>query len=307
MCPRRASSLCFVVLTAVAITSPASAWTRTVVKSADAVVEVRPNATVEVLLRLDAEVHAGWLRELELAGLGADLELDRRRPPFLRSEDGEIYRPETEVTEDGSIRLWFERREAPRKGEYRVHLRYRTRAEAHPLADGRHARLHWSLPAWETGLHEVSVDIRAPRGAFPAAQSEPGPGVEVEVTERPRVTQLKWRRIHLPRHTPWLVAFDVPKDAVSLPPAPPVHPVPAGFEPLPVSPEEHPFPWALGLLAFVVLAKRRAIESQLGPQAPLLRASWTTVVAVALGLLGVGALVTPQSRKPGIGIFQPTR
>ena len=88
------------------LASPAHAWTRTVVQSARATVEVEPEGSVYVLLRLDVEVHAGWLHELELVDLGEDVELDRYRPPYFRSEEGEISRPEAELHEDGRIRLW---------------------------------------------------------------------------------------------------------------------------------------------------------------------------------------------------------
>ena len=96
--------------------SPAHAWTRTVVHSAPATVEVEREATLYVLLRLEVEVHAGWLHELELVDLGPEVDLDRYRPPYFRSEEGEVFRPEAELHEDGRIRLWFPRREAPRRG-----------------------------------------------------------------------------------------------------------------------------------------------------------------------------------------------
>ena len=97
------------------VANPARAWTRTVVQSARATVEVEPEGSVYVLLRLDVEVHAGWLHELELVDLGDDVDLDRYRPPYFRSEEGETLRPEAELGEDGRIRLWFERRDAPRR------------------------------------------------------------------------------------------------------------------------------------------------------------------------------------------------
>ena len=115
---------------------PAHAWTRTVVHSARATVEVEPDATLYVLLRLDVEVHAGWLHEIELVDLGPDVELDRYRPPYFRSDEGEIFRPEAELHEDGRIRLSFARREAPRHPESQppgrqdsIQLRQRRRSQ----------------------------------------------------------------------------------------------------------------------------------------------------------------------------------
>ena len=59
----------FVLVAVLGSSSPARAWTRTVVKGARATVDVEPDATLSILLRLDVEVHAGWLHEMELAGL----------------------------------------------------------------------------------------------------------------------------------------------------------------------------------------------------------------------------------------------
>jgi hypothetical protein len=278
-----------------AASSSARAWTRTVVKSADATVEVDADAWMSVLLKLDVDVQAGWLHQLELAGVGPEVELDRRRPPYLYSVGGEVYRPEAKVTEDGLIRLSFERRGAPRKGEYRAVLRYRTQGEARPLGgtDSDRVRLAWTLPAWETGLHDVSVDIRAPRGAFvPRELRDLGPGVELNVTNRQSVTQLEWRRIHLPRHTPWTLIFEVPRSAVSLPDVAPSGPAPPGFQPLVVE-ERAPLPWAIALLAWLVLFKRRSIEQRIGRERLLVRSSWPRVLVTAVAVLALSAWLVP--------------
>ncbi|MDH4281690.1 MAG: hypothetical protein OEV36_03470, partial [Myxococcales bacterium] len=92
--------LLFFVIALAGSPSPARAWTRAVVEGARATVDVEPDATLAVSLRLDIDVQAGWLHEIELTGLGAGVELDRRRPPYFRSEEGEIFRPEAEVRED---------------------------------------------------------------------------------------------------------------------------------------------------------------------------------------------------------------
>lgn len=295
MSSRRALELLFVLLVALGTSSPARAWTRTVVKSANAAVEVGSDASMAVLLKLDVEVQAGWLHELEFAGLGTDVELDRRRPPYLRAEDGEIYRPEAEITEDGLIRLTFERRGAPRQGDYRVLVRYRTQGEARPVGgtDSDRARLGWTLPAWETGLHDVSVNIRAPRGAsVPDELRDMGPGVELDITQGLRFTRIEWNRIHLPRHTPWTLIFDVPTSAVALPPSTPDAPTPSGFRPIDAE-ERRSLPWAIALLACLVLLKRRSIEARLGRGTLLVRTSWPIVLVVTAALLGLSAWLSP--------------
>jgi len=296
MRPSRVLALVLFVFVAVlGSSSPAQAWTRTVVKGARATVDVERDATLSILLRLDVEVHAGWLHEIELAGLGPDVDLDLYRPPYFRSEDGEIFRPEAEVRDDGLIHLSFPRREAPRKGEYRVFMRYRTKADARAVeVEGEpRARIVWSVPAWETGLHNVSVEIRAPRGsAVPTEMRDTPPGVEFRVTQGPKRTVVEWRRIHLPRMTAWPLTLDIPAEAIALPVAAPDAPAPTGFRPLTI-PEKQSIAWALLLLAGLVLLKRRSIELRMGRHQLLVQAPWAAVFALTGGIVALGQWLAP--------------
>ena len=296
MRPSRVSALLLFVLVAVlGSSSPAQAWTRTVVKGARATVDVERDATLSILLRLDVEVHAGWLHEMELAGLGPGVDLDRYRPPYFRSEEGEIFRPEYEVHEDGIIHLSFPRREAPRQGEYRVFMRYRTKADVKAVeVEGEpRARFVWSVPAWETGLHNVSVEIRAPRGSLvPTEMRDTPPGVDFQVTERPKRTVVEWRRIHLPRMTAWPLTLDVPAQAIALPVAAPDARDPTGFKPLTI-PEEHSIAWALLVLAVLVLLKRRSIEVRMGRTGLFVQAPWAAVLAITGAVLAAGQWWVP--------------
>ena len=281
---RRVSDLLLAALLAVlSAAAPARAWTRTVVHSARATVEVEPDATLYILLRLDVEVHAGWLHEMELVDLGPGVELDRYRPPYFRSEEGQIIRPEAELHEDGRIRLSFARREAPRRGEYRVYIRYRTNADVNAVEvkGVPRARVVWSVPTWETGLHNVSVEFRAPKGSVvPDEMQDPSPGIDFEMIERPKRTVVRWRRIHLSRMTAWPLAIDAPKGSIALPAAPSSTPAPNGFRPLDV-PNERPIAWSVLVLALLALLQRRTLEAKLGRQQLLVRASWPTVLTVA--------------------------
>ena len=291
MRPRRARRLLALAFIATLAAPPLSAhaWTRTVVESARATVEVERDATLSVLLRLDIEVHAGWLHELALVDLGPELELDRYRPPYFRSEDGEVLRPEAELREDGGIRLWFPRRDAPRRGKYRVFMRYRTRADVRAVTvDGEpRARIVWSVPTWETGLHNATVELRAPKGTtLPEAMHEPPPGVAFEVMERPGRTVMRWRRIHVPRMTAWPISVDAPADAIALPSTDRDRPQVDGFRPL-ARPEERPVTWALFVLAALALLKRRSLEKRIGRQSLWFRGSW----AWAASLTGLAVLV----------------
>jgi hypothetical protein len=294
---RATGLVCLVLVALSSASSPARAWTRTVVHSARATVEVEREATLYILLRLDVEVHAGWLHELELVDLGPNVELDRYRPPYFRSEEGEVFRPEAELHEDGRIRLWFHRREAPRRGEYRVFMRYRTDADARAteVKGQPRARIVWSVPAWETGLHDVSVELRAPKGTVvPDEARETSPGVDFTVTERPNRTIVKWRRIHLPRMTAWPLTIDAPAETITLPAATEAAPTPRGFRPL-RTPEERPVAWAIFAVAILALLKRRTIERRVGRRALVLRVSWpVALVATALLLAGAQWLAPTQ-------------
>jgi len=281
---------------------PAHAWTRTVVHSARATVEVEPDATLYVLLRLDVEVHAGWLHEIELVDLGPDVELDRYRPPYFRSDEGEIFRPEAELHEDGRIRLSFARREAPRHGEYKVYIRYRAPAEvsAVQVAGEKHPRVVWSVPAWETGLHDVSVEFRAPKGTrVPDEMKDNSPGVQLEISEGPRRTIVRWRRIHLPRLTAWPLGLDLPEGSIALPAEQPLAPRPDGFRPL-STPQKRPVAWALLAISILALLKRRSLESRLGRQKLWIPAPWPLVVAATGALVATAQLVDPTGLSWGL-------
>lgn len=295
MRPRRVTALLLFAFVAVlGSTSTAQAWTRTVVKGARATVDIERDATLSILLRLDVEVHAGWLHEMQLAGLGPGLDLNRYRPPYFRSEEGEIFRPEAEVDEDGTIHLSFPRREAPRQGEYRVFMRYRTKADvtAVEVKGEPRARVVWSVPAWETGLHGVSVEMRAPSGSsVPIEAHDAAPGVELKINDEAKRTVVEWRRIHLPRMTAWPLALDVPAEAIALP-ATAEAPTPIGFRPLAV-PETRPIAWALFLLAALILLKRRSIEARMGRQGLLVQAPWAAVLTITAAVLAAGQWVVP--------------
>lgn len=268
--------------------STARAWTRTVVHSARATVDVQRDAHVQVLLRLGVEVHAGWLREIEIVDLGPGVELDRYRPPYFRSEEGEVFRPDAEVDEEGNIRLVFERREAPRRGEYKAFLRYRTPADVSEVeVEGkRRARVVWSLPAWETGLHGASVELRTPRGAsIPKEMRDPPPGMRFDVKEGPKRTIVRWQRIHLPRMTDWPLVLDLPPEAIVLPErGSAARPFVASFQPLEPA-DDRPVAWALIMLAVLVWLKRRLIEARFGRASLWVSIGWPTTLATGISVV----------------------
>lgn len=303
--PRALGLLSLVLVITWSSASPARAWTQTVVHSARATIEVEPDSTLSILLRVDVEVHAGWLHELELVDLGPNVELDRYRPPYVRSEEGELFRPEAELHEDGRIRLWFNRRDAPRHGEYRVFLRYRTSADVRiaELKGEPRARIVWSVPTWETGLHDVSVEVRAPKGAsVPDDANESSPGIDFEISEGANRTIVRWRRIHLPRMTPWPLTIDAPPGSLAVPDPEEAAPAPDGFRALKRR-REHPFAWALLALAILTLLKRRHIERKLGRASLWVRLSWPwTLVGTAL-IVGFAQWLAPAELAWGLPLL----
>lgn len=291
---RLCRGVCWFVLSALTVLAPAPdayAWTRTVVKGAHASVDVERDGTLRVFLRLEVDVLAGWLHELELADLGEDVELNRYQPPYFRSAEGKVRRPKVEVTDDGRVRLSFKWKDAPKRGEHRVYIRYRTKADVSLVDVGgtRKARIVWSVPAWETGLHGVRVDMRAPKGSsVPPDAPEMPPGARYEVREHTVRTFVEWRRIHLPRITTWPLTIDVPVDALTLEAqAPEEAPRPPVFRSLAL-PESTPPAWALFFLAVLLLAKRRSIEMRMDARALLIRAGWPVVLVATGGLLAMG-------------------
>ncbi len=289
----------WLLLTALTVLGPApsaQAWTRTVVKGAHATVDIERDGTLIVLLRLEVDVLAGWLQELELADLGEDVELNLYQPPYFRSEEGKVRRPEVEVTEDGRVRLSFRWRDAPKRGEHRVYIRYRAKADvsATEVGERRKARVVWSIPAWETSLYGVRVDFRAPKGStVPANVHEALPGVRYEVRAHTTRTFVQWYRNHLPRMTAWPLAIDVPADSMAVGADEPEDaPRPAGFQPLERS-DEMPLAWPLLFLVVLFLWKRRSLEARMGARALCVRAPWPVLLVGAGGLLAVGQWLLP--------------
>lgn len=296
MRPSRCSALlAFAIVGVLGFAPSAHAWTLTVVNGARATVDIERDATLSILLRLDVEVHAGWLQELELVDLGEGVELDRNQPPYVRSDEGEIFRPEYEVQEDGRIHLTFPRRDAPRQGTYKVFMRYRTKPELQAIETkgGPRARVVWSMPAWETGLHGVSVEIRAPKGSSVPGEFQDGaPGVDFQVYEHSNRTVAIWRRIHLPRMTAWPLAVDMTTESIAIPVAESNTATPSGFRPL-RSPAKRPIAWSLVLMAVLILMKRRSIEARSGGHLLWIRAPWTAVLAITAFVLAVGQWLAP--------------
>lgn len=214
------------LLAPTALPSSARAWTDAQVHGADADVTMGPDGRAEVTLTLSLRVRGGWLQGLEVAGLEPDAELieDPRMvsiPP--EGESPERFHPRARVREprgddpDGRIQLSFHRRESPRRGRYRIVLRYATNLGERlmPREDGDGWKGEWTLPAWRSGLDGVTITLRLPRGARFDPDAPPRALVERERLEDSGMTVLRWDRAHLPRTTAWPLRFELPADALA--------------------------------------------------------------------------------------------
>ncbi len=208
-----------ILLFALFASAPAHAWTDAAVRSVHARVELERDASAYVTLTATVRVHGGWLEGVELAGLDPDLVLDETAPPYALDEEGQRYEPRAEVLSGGRVQLAFGRRGAPRRGTVTVTIAYRT-SLAHratePVDGEDRVRVRWTLPGWRSGLDGVQIEVLAPRGTRmgPRDESDTGASLETEVDDVPEGTLLRWRRAHLPRTLAWVVAADVPSDAL---------------------------------------------------------------------------------------------
>jgi hypothetical protein len=243
---------------------PARAWTEARVTTASAVVTVAPDGAADVALELGLSIHAGWLEGLEIAGLDPDLELDAADEVRFVSEEGERFTPTVTSLAGGRVSFTFPRREAPRRGRYRTVLRYRTmlggRATT-PTGRGT-VRFEWTMPGWQSGLDGVLVQIVAPRGAFlPEGEIDAQATIDFDRREDASGTVLAFRRAHLPRTVPWIVAFEVPEEEVSASlRGPRTHaPIPRPTSPAPPLPSlPRSFFMAVALFVALAVSKRVA-------------------------------------------------
>lgn len=201
----------------------AYAWTETRIETVHARVDLEADAGANVVLDIFIYVQAGWLEGFEIAGLGPGIELtdtpvEVLSAPARASDEPERARPPNRFSPDVRLRddrvsLRFRRRNAPRRGRYRITLRYRTSLAPNVVLsdDGERFRVTWTLPGWRSGLDGVLVEIRAPAGADFAPDDDTLTVVSRSREEHGGRSLLRWRRAHLPRTVPWTVAVEVPR------------------------------------------------------------------------------------------------
>lgn len=189
----------------------ASAWTRSVVTSASAELEVRSGDELRVTLRVGLQVQGGWLSSFEIAGLEPDLELDPSAAAwFVSRSDGRAYTPEVKAAAPGRVVVGFpSRREAPWRGDYELGLVYTSRSPlAHAARSGADRRVvAWQMPAWERGLEDVRITVTGP-GSI-RLQPDPELTHAVRVPRQGASGLLEVRRVQLPRGTPWTLRFEL--------------------------------------------------------------------------------------------------
>jgi hypothetical protein len=268
----------------------ARAWTETDIQSVAAEVSLRPDGGARVVLAVMVRVRRGWLEGLEVTGLDPHLVLDPAAPPrwqpvFPAEEDEDAraaappaIEPEVQV-HGGRLQLTFPRRSAPRPGTYRATVTYFTTVTGE-RARGDRMRIGWTLPAWRSGLDDVTVRVHGPPGTRAAAGAVSAPSnVTVTRAEEDGTAVVTFHRTHLPRTLAWRVDVEVParamEDAVahaaSAGAAASASPSSHGHETPPLSPA---WPWPLALLALGIalgklLATGRACRGRRVPCAGL--------------------------------------
>ncbi len=269
-----------------AMPTGARAWTDAQVHGADADVVLSPDGRAEVTLSLLLRVRGGWLEGLEIAGLEPDAELIEDPRMVSVPSEGETlerFHPRASVREprgddpDARIQLSFHRRESPRRGRYRIEVRYATDLGSRlmPREDGDGWKGEWTLPAWRSGLDGVTITLRLPRGATFDPDAPPRALVERERTTEAGLTILRWDRAHLPRTTAWPLRFELPAGSLS----------PALAERLRVgAPATEPS----GETPSAVTTPMAETPAHRAP-APFEMPPWLPV-ALALAMLGTGAL-----------------
>ena len=119
MRPRRVSGLLFLLFAAsLSAASPARAWTRTVVQSARATVEVERDATLHILLRLDVEVCVRALRNLidnaqrygrnpvlswDVSDAGVEIRVDDCGPGIPDNRIRDVFQPYQRIEQSRSL------------------------------------------------------------------------------------------------------------------------------------------------------------------------------------------------------------
>ncbi len=276
----------------------ALAWTEAQVETVHAHVEFDSQAHAVVDLDLRIRVRAGWLEGLEVAGLDPELVLDAQ-PIVLRSDANERFAPQVRVRPGEHatrIGFRFERRNAPRRGHYRMTVRYEVDLSRRAAPSGEFVRVEWTLPGWRTGLDGVVVELVGPgEGQATDDDVTETNSIERTVERLDGRTQVRWRRAHLPRTLPWTVALEVPRE--EMPSFGEAADVDVPSQPGPAAVAESrdsSIPIGAALLALLCLAVTVAFERECRRRGAIARpwiplgARWRSLLGLALGATAAG-------------------
>jgi hypothetical protein len=281
----------------------AQAWTRSVVNSAGAELELLDSGELRVVLKIGLEVQGGWLSRFDVAGLEPDLQLDPSAGAWLVSRsDGRAYTPEITTPAPGQLTVAFShRRDAPWRGDYELGIVYTARSPITQADRSLPQRLGiaWQMPAWDRGLEDVRVRIRA-QGAL-EARSEPELAhvVRVRTLHDAGRELLELQRLQLPRATPWTLRFAVPAAGLALADQAPRTQSAVGAW------QSEPWPLVLALvLAVLGLAKHtalgRAARQRNAVAVPLIPMSAWLRGAAIVGLCGAGGVLAARNLDLGL-------
>lgn len=212
--PRRSALGLVCALVCLGVALPARAWTRTLVESAEAEVDVQRSGQAQVSLVLGLRVAGGWLSRFELALLDPVVTLDPDKPAWLTCDDGRKLMPVVKQRDHGRLVFSFpDRHEAPHRGLHKLGIVYSTvlaAAEAGGDGDRKPSGIGFSLPAFETDLRRADIWLNAPLGSALASDAEADPAVQREQRPLgPRVL-LHLGRTQLPRTVVFGAQLELP-------------------------------------------------------------------------------------------------
>jgi hypothetical protein len=268
----------------------ALAWTDVQLTAASTTVDVRQPGLARAALDLSLQVRSGKLSRFELPDLAAGLELPTDTAARFVGTDGRAYVAQVAVLDANGLELTFpDRRNAPGRGDYELHVELVTRASiTHTSIDNPATVMTWSLPAWPNRVPNARIEILAPKGTIAA----PVPGHEhdtqadaVELSTEGDATRISFTRMELPRTEVFTVAVQLPR-----PSAPP----PAAR--LPFAPKPTAIWLGLGLALLWLLKhglRPRVCLSVLAQAAAVVLFEKLPLLAAALGLLGLLLVAEP--------------
>ncbi|MCS6856560.1 MAG: hypothetical protein NZM37_02500 [Sandaracinaceae bacterium] len=179
------------------------AWASGTIRKATITIETLDEIHAKVQLHAELRIDGGWVQFIGFDGLGDQIVLDPNAPPVFEDAQGKAI-PFRVVKEGGQIALRFNRRVAPKRGDYHIAMTWFSPLRTHRRNDGL-IEAEWSFPLWRHGLNQPEIRWILPPASAPLALPSPRTESSVQVLPDGR-SVVTFRRLHLPQFTEWTVA-----------------------------------------------------------------------------------------------------